>query len=308
MAMFAAVSRFPKGSVKLPERKTKCSAGYDFEVAEDIIIPSYKEQMGKLGLNWNTTRELDDMATITKAAGAKPTLVPTGIKCYMSDNQYLELSVRSSCPLKYWLILANGVGIIDADYCDNEDNEGEIFFQIINLSPFSILLKKGDIIGQGILKKYEIMDDDKASGDRLGGFGSTSKQQGQIQQEKKVKLDFTINDSPRGARTAIRPVSDFSDKDKEAVEKAIQNYYDLSGSYTIGNQTSATSQYSQAEGFNSLAQAAGASGITFNEALEAVKAAAQQCKQDIVDSVSKSITYALGGKSNNEITRFRSKF
>ena len=175
MASFAAVSRFPEGTIKLPERKTKYSAGYDFEVAEDILIPSYKEQMSKLGLNWNTTRELDDMAAITKAASAKPTLVPTGIKCYMNDNQYLELSVRSSCPLKYWLILANGVGIIDADYCDNDDNEGEIFFQIINLSPFPILLKKGDIIGQGILKKYEIMDDDKASGDRLGGFGSTSK-------------------------------------------------------------------------------------------------------------------------------------
>lgn len=319
MASFAAVSRFPEGAIKLPERKTKCSAGYDFEVAEDIIIPSYKEQMGKLGMNWDTTRELDDMAAITKAAGAKPTLVPTGIKCYMNDNQYLELSVRSSCPLKYWLILANGVGIIDADYCDNEDNEGEIFFQIINLSPFPILLKKGDIIGQGILKKYEIMDDDKASGDRLGGFGSTSKQQyprglrakaGLLEEklEKSVKLDFTTNDSSRGARTEIRPVSDLSDKDKEAVKKAIQNYYDLSGSYAIGNLTSATSQYSQAEGFNNLAQAAGASGITFNEALEAVKAAAQQCKQDIVDSVSESITYALGGKSNDEITRFRSKF
>lgn len=307
MAMFAAVSRFPKGSIKLPERKTKCSAGYDFEVAEDIIIPSYKEQMGKLGMNWDTTRELDDMATITKAAGAKPTLVPTGIKCYMSDNQYLELSVRSSCPLKYWLILANGVGIIDADYCDNEDNEGEIFFQIINLSPFPILLKKGDIIGQGILKKYEIMADDAASGDRLGGFGSTSKQQGQPQ-EIKVKLDFTTNGSTRGVRAAINPVSDFSDKDKETVKKAIQDYYDLSGSYAIGNQASAASQYSQAEGFNSLAQAVGASGITFNEALEAVKAAAQQCKQGIIDEISDSITYALGGKSNDEITRFRSKF
>lgn len=292
MASFAAVSRFPEGTIKLPERKTKCSAGYDFEVAEDIIIPSYKEQMGKLGMNWDTIRELDDMATITKAAGAKPTLVPTGIKCYMSDNQYLELSVRSSCPLKYWLILANGVGIIDADYCDNDDNEGEIFFQIINLSPFPILLKKGDIIGQGILKKYEIMDDDKASGDRTGGFGSTSKQQGQPQ-EIKVKFDFTTN---------------FSEDDKEVIEKTIQDYYDLSGSYAIGNQSSATNQYSQAEGFNNLAQAAGASGITFNEALEAVKAAARQCKQNIVDDISESITYALGGKSNDEITRFRSKF
>ena len=36
-------------------------------------------------------------------------------------------------------------------------------------------LKKGDIIGQGIIHKYEITDDDTATGNRVGGFGSTSK-------------------------------------------------------------------------------------------------------------------------------------
>ena len=65
--------------------------------------------------------------------------------------------------------------IIDADYYNNPDNEGEIFFQLINLSPFKIKLNKGDIIGQGIIKKYLTTDDDKATGERTGGFGSTSK-------------------------------------------------------------------------------------------------------------------------------------
>ena len=83
------------------------------------------------------------------------------------------MSVRSSCPLKHWLILANGVGIIDADYYNNPDNEGEIFFQIINLSPFPIILLKGDTIGQGIIKKYMTTIDDEANGSRSGGFGST---------------------------------------------------------------------------------------------------------------------------------------
>lgn len=64
--------------------------------------------------------------------------------------------------------------IIDSDYADNPDNEGHIYFQIINLSPFDIQLKKGDIIGQGIIKKYLTTDDDTASGKRVGGFGSTS--------------------------------------------------------------------------------------------------------------------------------------
>ena len=95
------------------------------------------------------------------------------MKCKLDPDTYLELSIRSSYPLKYWLILGNGVGIIDADYYNNPDNEGEIFFQIINLSPFDIELHKGDIIGQGVIKSYLTTKDDNASGQRMGGFGST---------------------------------------------------------------------------------------------------------------------------------------
>lgn len=64
--------------------------------------------------------------------------------------------------------------IIDADYADNPDNEGHIYFQVINLLPTPIYLKKGDIIGQGIIKKYETTNDDTATEKRIGGFGSTS--------------------------------------------------------------------------------------------------------------------------------------
>jgi dUTP pyrophosphatase len=113
------------------------------------------------------------MANLTKAANARTTVVPTGIKAQLDEGTYLELTVRSSCPMKYWLILANGVGIIDADYYNNPDNEGHIFFQIANLSPYPILLKKGDCLGQGIIKSYLLADDDQAEGERTGGFGST---------------------------------------------------------------------------------------------------------------------------------------
>ena len=63
--------------------------------------------------------------------------------------------------------------IIDADYYNNPDNEGHIYFQVINLAPFDIVLRKGDTIGQGILKKYYLTDDDVTTGLREGGFGST---------------------------------------------------------------------------------------------------------------------------------------
>lgn len=178
---FEIISKYADADLSLPERKTRASAGYDFQVAEDIVIPSYKSLVRDLDLAhfpWSLKegREactLEETAKFTKETGAKPTLVPTGVKCAIPNDMYLELSIRSSCPLKYWLFLANGNGIIDADYYNNPDNEGHIFFQIINLAPFPILLKKGDIIGQGILKKYYTTDDDAAEGERTGGFGST---------------------------------------------------------------------------------------------------------------------------------------
>ena len=102
-------------------------------------------------------------------------MVSTGLKCYLDPNTYLELSVRSTTPLKYWLVLANGNGIIDADYADNSENEGEIYLQLINLAPFDIKLQKGDCIGQGIIKPYFITANDRAEGERVGGFGSTEK-------------------------------------------------------------------------------------------------------------------------------------
>ena len=108
-----------------------------------------------------------------KQVGVKPTLVPTGMKCKLAKNEYLELSVRSSTPLKHWLIMANSVGIIDGDYYHNPDNEGHIFFQMINLSPFTISLKKGDTIGQGIIKPYLKTENDQTTAERVGGFGST---------------------------------------------------------------------------------------------------------------------------------------
>lgn len=170
---FERVSKYP--DAVLPVRKTAKSAGYDFTVAEDVVIPAYKNLLNRFPTRYFDSISLEDMGNMTKNLKAKPTLVPTGIKCELNDNTYLELSVRSSCPLKYWLILANGVGIIDADYYNNPDNEGHIYFQMINLSPFNIQLHKGDVIGQGIIKPYLITEDDNASGDRLGGFGSTSK-------------------------------------------------------------------------------------------------------------------------------------
>ena len=216
---FEKVSRFADTDFNLPVRKTKNSAGYDFEVAEDICIPTWTSQLMALAKAIPQPKEpynLEEMAALTKQIKAKPTLVSTGVKCHLEEGYYLELSVRSSTPLKYWIILANSVGIIDADYCDNPDNEGEIFFQVINMSPFDIYLKKGDIIGQGIIKRYEVTDNDKAIGERQGGFGSTTMSQ-------KMAIDYSKSSSPVGQRVNINPIDDICNMTQEQIINSVVN-------------------------------------------------------------------------------------
>ena len=174
-AYFEKVAKFAESDIRMPVRKTENSAGYDFVVAEDVVLAPYATLMkGLQAVAELRLYTLEEISALTKKYQAKPTLVSTGMKCHLEPDTYLELSVRSSSPLKYWIMMANGVGIIDADYCDNPENEGEIFFQLINMSPFPIILKKGEAIGQGIIKQYLTTNDDAASGLRSGGFGSTN--------------------------------------------------------------------------------------------------------------------------------------
>ena len=146
---FEVAKGFENQGINLPVRKTKFSAGYDVEAAEDCIIPSFKK-------------------------GMKPTLVKTGIKAYMADDEVLIIANRSSNPGKKGLILANSIGVIDKDYYGNPDNDGHIMYAFYNIKEEDIEIKKGDAIGQAIFQKYLVTDDDVAAGDRTGGFGSTS--------------------------------------------------------------------------------------------------------------------------------------
>ncbi len=136
--------------IHMPVRKTKYSAGYDIEAAEDCVVPAFK-------------------------AGQAPTLIKTGLKAYMPEDEYLMLCNRSSNPKKKGLVMANSVGIIDSDYYENPDNDGHFMFAFYNVKSEDVEIKKGECIGQAIFQKYGIIDDDNAEGERVGGFGSTSK-------------------------------------------------------------------------------------------------------------------------------------
>ena len=157
---FEIVSKFKDEDINLPVRKTNASAGYDFEAAESLIVPSI----------WKV---LAEKVFIGEATGLKATLVPTGIKSYMLDDEYLQLSIRSGTALKTGLILANGVGIVDSDYYNNPDNEGHIMIALLNFGKEIVTLDKGERVAQGIFSKYLITNDDDATGVRTGGIGST---------------------------------------------------------------------------------------------------------------------------------------
>lgn len=146
---FEIAKGFEDKGINLPERKTKFSAGYDIEAAEDVIIPSFKK-------------------------GMKPTIIKTGVKAYMQDNEYLILVNRSSNPGKKGLIMANSVGIIDKDYYGNAENDGHIMFAFYNIKDEDIEIKKGERIGQAIFTPYLLVDNDNANAERTGGFGSTN--------------------------------------------------------------------------------------------------------------------------------------
>lgn len=163
-----------EGKAKLPVRSTKYSAGYDLAAAEDTVIPSVWQQLKDFIADSLLGRGYSD----DKMEVFKPTLVPTGVKAYMPDDEYLFVCNRSSGPIKRRLILGNGAGIVDKDYYGNKatniTRDGNILVQFYNFGVFPLRIKAGESIAQAVFHKYLLADGDQASGIRDGGFGSTT--------------------------------------------------------------------------------------------------------------------------------------
>ena len=115
----------------LPSRETKCAAGYDFHAIYDYTL---------------------------KPGEIKK--IPTGIKSYMEDSDVLLIIDRSSMGFKYNVRLCNQVGVIDADYYNNKDNEGHMWIRIQNEGDKDYVVKKGEGICQGIFVKYLTTDNE----------------------------------------------------------------------------------------------------------------------------------------------------
>jgi dUTP pyrophosphatase len=131
-------------SVGLPERATSAAAGFDLAAAVDVEIPARAIR-----------------------------LVGTGLVIAVPDGYFLGIFARSSTPLKRGLMVANGVGIIDADYCGPAD---EIKIQLLNITDAPVKVSRGDRLAQGIVlpcPQVEWEEVEEITRTSRGGFGST---------------------------------------------------------------------------------------------------------------------------------------
>jgi len=131
--------------LRLPKRATSKCAGYDFFAPYTFILQPNQDMK-----------------------------IPTGIKAYMMDDERLSIYPRSGLGFKYFVRLANTVGIVDSDYYDNKTNEGHIWIKVRNEGNVPLAVNKGDGFAQGIFEKYLLADGDDFTGnERVGGLGST---------------------------------------------------------------------------------------------------------------------------------------
>jgi len=131
--------------VKIPERATSGSAGYDLFAPEEFSIQPGAEHIVNTGL----AAEIDD--------GWLGMIVP-----------------RSGLGFKTGMRLKNTVGIIDSDYITAE-NGGLIMVKLVNPSAETIIVKKDQAFAQMIFLPYGKVDNDNVTKTRTGGFGSTDK-------------------------------------------------------------------------------------------------------------------------------------
>jgi dUTP pyrophosphatase len=107
-------------------------------------------------------------------------LVPTGLVIEVPAGHALLVVARSSLPIRKRLMVANGIGVIDRDYCGPDD---EIKVEVFNFSDATVTIEAGERIAQGLLvpvgrAEWEESDDSQAPS--RGGFGSTGGYDGPV--------------------------------------------------------------------------------------------------------------------------------
>ena len=146
MRKFEVAKGFEDRGVVLPQRKTAKSAGYDIIALTDEDVYLSPGQSVNLA---------------------------TGLKACMEDDEVMLLFIRSSLGIKKGITLSNSCAVIDADYYSNHDNDGHFILNVINTSNEVQCIPARSRVAQAIFVKYLTVDDDNATGERIGGIGST---------------------------------------------------------------------------------------------------------------------------------------
>jgi dUTP pyrophosphatase len=130
----------------------------------DARVPAYQT-------NDAAAFDLASVANLTVEPG-KVALIPTGLVIQVPLRMFLGIFARSSTPLKKGLMVANGVGVIDPDYCGPDD---EVKIAVLNFTSEPVSVRAGDRIAQGILLDAARVEwvEAAADGPSRGGFGSS---------------------------------------------------------------------------------------------------------------------------------------
>ena len=146
MRQFEKVSYMNAEDIVIPQRQTLDSAGYDLSSYERVVIEPKTIQ-----------------------------LVPTGLKVQLEKDEVLLVYPRSSLGIKKGLMMSNGVGVIDRDYYNNDNNEGHIMVPLYNFKDEPVVVEKFERIAQGVFQTFlKTSNDQPVSQTRQGGFGSSS--------------------------------------------------------------------------------------------------------------------------------------
>jgi dUTP pyrophosphatase len=130
--------------IPLPRHETRGAAGFDLAARENMTI-----------------------------APGEVALVPTGLVIQVPENYFLGIFARSSTPMKRGLMVANGVGIVDSDYCGPKD---EIKIEVLNFTQAPVMIQRGDRLARGVVLSYaqaEWVEVDEPPQPTRGGFGAT---------------------------------------------------------------------------------------------------------------------------------------
>ena len=132
--------------MSLPGYGTSESAGFDLAASHDVVVPA-----GQIAL------------------------VRTGLVIEVPTGYFLGIFARSSTPLKRGLLVANGVGVIDPDYCGPND---EVMIQVLNFTPHDVSVTRGDRLAQGIVlpaPRVTWQEVSEIKDATRGGFGVTGR-------------------------------------------------------------------------------------------------------------------------------------